>query len=1534
MMALEIQDIFEIKCLIKNIDIELCARIESEEKQLLALVTRNCDVVLHYSNGDLPIVLKRIPWFSNSNKAIKALCFDPTATWLLVVCCDSSLHIIPFLKLVDKKQKVDCKWSTSDLTHFFKPPQSPDSKPTSLVWWQTLDSNQNALIGYENGTIVLISLTDGQFISTCTVYEAITELNLRHDNNLDACFLLINGISGQQWKLVLEQYPIGYVWPPELVNQSDEIVPIRIQNWRRLGVDILISLMQRLLEKKSSKKDNASDTTSEASQLSDSSHTGPELLPQFSDTFFSTQYVGDRHLFSAFHKPANVLTVHIVNSESEPLCKYKLPPDTCEPLLNGKLIFTVNDSRNLIQVVSSHLADCKKDDDDFNPNSLLAQFPFEGRILKIFRLTDFAATKIKKCSEDKAVELPKTIEDLNLKRTRVDTCIIVTMSAVYKINIRIAPVERYAQYVVDETDYDRAEKIAHVFGLNTHQLLENCGDLLVSRSSFHSGILLYKQARTHLLKRVLKLGLAADCRTLLKFIHLCLTAGKVDMSVATKIHTGNLALMAYTELVLRYGNSARVSNLKEFMHFLRYEELYDQILAVNVACQAAQWKIVNVLAVTRGLSPEVVAAFGQILQSARAPRPTDHDFVYCLSEPSLTQGLLLAPKASEVIFRYIRTHVKVFPEDILRRFLMQLDPSQPGAIPLVSKLSRYQRTPSYVESISDSSEFENYTEDLSNVRDFIETFIVVLVHFVLKTDQFSYNLKYLRRVIGPDEIQLDELLNKFPDFQTLSCGYDHAAVVRNNMAFTMGVSNLGSLGVGPLLTQSSPPRLVNTLNNLRLKVMSVSCGRKHTLFLTDYGVYTCGSNNWSQLGLGPMVQESPYPQMITDLAAVKVMQIVCGQYHSMALSADGHVYTWGWGVHGQLGHDSCNSEVYPRKLNFDKKIKQVAAGHAHSLILTEEGDLYGFGSNAFGQLETTNEEMNKYTKPIRIYIGSNLFTPVEKITSAYFHNVAVLQTQEVYTWGASPQEVRLIQSKHQRKGNNGRCVKLPECWKAAANIYSGSDRARIEQISVGYRHTAILHQGRILWGRNKEDELSPPHLQEQDILLNIHNYRFLHVACGLDYTMAIDHMGRLLAWGSISMAQTLLGRSMNDSNEAKSNDCLLSVNGGRRIFKVPSSIQGSSDLFPIEVPRIPSVTITFNTTDHNTILSKKIIPNSITQIENKKTVFKKSTQCEFPTEDAVILPKYNYRQKTLQYVLETYYGLYDYDNILQVCLQAENLVAASRIAFIGGHYCDSLSFQLNAFKIHMSSFKYELESFAKEYELFSQSEHQKSYIEALKNININNIKNDISQCNSFEQSSDTPIQLSSSSSLDSIRLWEEQEHQGGCESPCEVGEATDYRYTMSQLVQSLRNNHINQPISSVSKMMYDSDNEKKEIEINNADVKEIVQMACGIVEFYLERISSTDNPILMQNILMLIIEFWLSSLLPVQILEKVLLKNIERYFYPLSIILFCKNFSNDSGDQISTEEVEQKNSARFLKEFSTKFCLQLCLMVVENVNKT
>lgn len=54
--------------------------------------------------------------------------------------------------------------------------------------------------------------------------------------------------------------------------------------------------------------------------------------------------------------------------------------------------------------------------------------------------------------------------------------------------------------------------------------------------------------------------------------------------------------------------------------------------------------------------------------------------------------------------------------------------------------------------------------------------------------------------------------------------------------FLLASRTIYFLGTGPMLTNTSGPRLVNTLHDLKVTPLSVSCGRKHTLCATDCGV--------------------------------------------------------------------------------------------------------------------------------------------------------------------------------------------------------------------------------------------------------------------------------------------------------------------------------------------------------------------------------------------------------------------------------------------------------------------------------------------------------------------------------------------------------------------------------------------------------------------------------------------------------------------------------------------------------------------------
>lgn len=78
------------------------------------------------------------------------------------------------------------------------------------------------------------------------------------------------------------------------------------------------------------------------------------------------------------------------------------------------------------------------------------------------------------------------------------------------------------------------------------------------------------------------------------------------------------------------------------------------------------------------------------------------------------------------------------------------------------------------------------------------------------------------------------------------------------------------------------------------KVQSVSTGQYHLGFITnDNSVYTVGLNENGQLGQGSS-SDSDIPRKIALDSNTKVTSISCGTNHSLALTSDGAVYSWGF----------------------------------------------------------------------------------------------------------------------------------------------------------------------------------------------------------------------------------------------------------------------------------------------------------------------------------------------------------------------------------------------------------------------------------------------------------------------------------------------------------------------------------------------------------------------------------------------------------------------------------------------------------------
>lgn len=169
-------------------------------------------------------------------------------------------------------------------------------------------------------------------------------------------------------------------------------------------------------------------------------------------------------------------------------------------------------------------------------------------------------------------------------------------------------------------------------------------------------------------------------------------------------------------------------------------------------------------------------------------------------------------------------------------------------------------------------------------------------------------------------------------------------------------------------------------------------------------LYSMGSNLYQQLGIGKHHVQALQPMLIREFDGKNITLMEVGQYHN-AVYADGELYTFGWGIWGQLGHGDIFTLDRPKKVRFfsGKSIKQIALGHAHTLVLCSSNSviqksrqtmtLYVFGCNLFGALGTGQYQRDSSTQkclknsiPIKIEIYNETIT---QIHTKFFTNVSL-----------------------------------------------------------------------------------------------------------------------------------------------------------------------------------------------------------------------------------------------------------------------------------------------------------------------------------------------------------------------------------------------------------------------------------------------------------------------------------------------------------------------------------------------------------------
>ncbi|ETO80364.1 hypothetical protein F444_05120 [Phytophthora nicotianae P1976] len=278
------------------------------------------------------------------------------------------------------------------------------------------------------------------------------------------------------------------------------------------------------------------------------------------------------------------------------------------------------------------------------------------------------------------------------------------------------------------------------------------------------------------------------------------------------------------------------------------------------------------------------------------------------------------------------------------------------------------------------------------------------------------------------------------------------ALAKAGELFSWGENAHGALGF-PAESAAQVARnratVVGTLSNYL--AVAAAVGGHHSIAVCDHvaghdGVVFCwGSNSHGQLGIIPSSSSKPaegpakpspttFPRpavmhQVPALRSVSVRQVACGVLHSLALTSDGKVFSWGCSDGGRLGlgrHIKRSSDVNePALVNgmlANLVTLSIACGAWHSACIAAEpshvgsgaGRVFTWGTGVYGQLGVGKAQVTYEPQPVRLPPRElNDEVLATHIACGTHHTAALTVDNRIFTWGSTrafngvPTELRL-----------------------------------------------------------------------------------------------------------------------------------------------------------------------------------------------------------------------------------------------------------------------------------------------------------------------------------------------------------------------------------------------------------------------------------------------------------------------------------------------------------------------------------------------
>jgi len=192
-------------------------------------------------------------------------------------------------------------------------------------------------------------------------------------------------------------------------------------------------------------------------------------------------------------------------------------------------------------------------------------------------------------------------------------------------------------------------------------------------------------------------------------------------------------------------------------------------------------------------------------------------------------------------------------------------------------------------------------------------------------------------------------------------------------------------------------------NDTSVEIIMVAAGEYHSAATTDKGrLWTWGDNRYGQLG-HDHTRDLMIPTILphTAIGMSDVTMVFAASYHTMAVNSEGRLLVWGYGRFGQLGLGTYNDIPTPTPLGEmafgGSEVLTVGCGPSHTLVVTTDGLLYTFGSGSVGKLGHGDVA----DSPVPVCVGAEHFfnNKIRCASAGYRMSAVVSEDGLLFTWG-------------------------------------------------------------------------------------------------------------------------------------------------------------------------------------------------------------------------------------------------------------------------------------------------------------------------------------------------------------------------------------------------------------------------------------------------------------------------------------------------------------------------------------------------------